>query len=91
MVAGHESCCRLAMLDAEHAELRTRTAVLKQQASAARADAESEREKLRVKAARLPARRWRCGRAATRRRRSTGRQCKASLLLCKAAAAEREP
>jgi hypothetical protein len=33
MVAGHESCGRLAVLDAEHAELRTRAAVLEEQAA----------------------------------------------------------
>ncbi len=56
MVAGHNSRCRLAALDAEHTELCTRAAVLEEQASAARADAERaerEREALHAQAARL--------------------------------------
>jgi hypothetical protein len=54
MVAGHKSRCRLAALDTEHTELRTRAAVLEEQARAARADAERaerEREALHAQAA----------------------------------------
>jgi hypothetical protein len=81
MVAGHESSCRLAELDAEHAELRMRAAVLEEQAAppaptrsasgrrcASGMRCARRRHAWRRRGRQPPARRWRRGRAAVEAR-----------------------